>query len=391
MGWRGRSGGRGVMGGGRWRGERRVALAAGLLLLAAGTHGGCEDKLPGCDKDTHCGVKGRGDRKCKNKGNGNHCSAQCDNGYYAANTWTGKATCGGGYRQLCYVCSTDKHGNRQWMRSPYTGGQNGDTSGPDCQPVPCAAHSPVPNANLCQAGHFDGPTCGPLDCDPGYTRSGDDDDATFTCSASGHWTGGDMECLPVENFCPLPSEAIEGKKPRDPESCSTTVGSVCAVDCADGYEQVGGEHSYKCSPKDDGGGGEWVPVLEGEELQCERRCPAEADGVPVEGSQFPVGCDRDPSKHSPCTARCDEGYTKAAGTQFWVGSQADAFPSMAAAMPSPSSSSMGGATGLSANALQQWHDAQQQELARLFQESQKMQQALTAQHQQADASAHWDP
>ncbi len=83
-------------------------------------------------------------------------------------------------------------------------------------------------------------------------------------------------------------------------------------------------------------------------------------------------------------------YTKAAA-QFGGGSEADAFPSMAAAMASPSSASMGGVAQLSANALQQWHEAQQQELARLFQESQKMQHALTAQHQQTVASAHWDP
>ena len=78
-------------------------------------------------------------------------------------------------------------------------------------------------------------------------------------------------------------------------------------------------------------------------------------------------------------------YTKVAPP---LDTQADAL-SMAAGTSSFSPASAGTSANLSANALQQWHDAQQREIARLFEESQKMQQSLTAQHQQEDDSAHW--
>ena len=77
-------------------------------------------------------------------------------------------------------------------------------------------------------------------------------------------------------------------------------------------------------------------------------------------------------------------YTKVAPP---LDTQADAL-SMAAGTSSFSPASAGASASLSANALQQWHDAQQREIARLFEESQKMQQTLTAHHQQEDDSAH---
>ena len=78
-------------------------------------------------------------------------------------------------------------------------------------------------------------------------------------------------------------------------------------------------------------------------------------------------------------------YTKVATR---LDTQDDAFSSMAAGTLSWSPASAEASASLSANALQQWHDAQQRELARLFEESQQMQQTLTPQHQQEGDSAH---
>ena len=63
----------------------------------------------------------------------------------------------------------------------------------------------------------------------------------------------------------------------------------CVAECsrADGYEQVGGDTTYRCALDADGQP-VWVPVGEG--LQCERRCPAEGAGVPPRSPIFGQTC-----------------------------------------------------------------------------------------------------
>jgi hypothetical protein len=186
--------------------------------------------------------------------------------------------------------------------------------------VHCAASAPAPHAAPCKEGVYGDHGCIAA-CETGYrAKSGSDE---YTCAANGLWEGGSLECEPVTDYCPsfdIPNNhtGFPGLMRRPGAVCAQTIGSVCHAVCDvdHGWERASGDGLYKCTAEGDSEG-IWLPEG-GEELVCEKRCPAPADDLPVDGSLFPAGCDRTPGSGEACTARCDEGWEKIGGSPAYT-------------------------------------------------------------------------
>eukprot|EP01043_Picozoa_sp_COSAG02_P021262 COSAG02_NODE_1076_length_14725_cov_10.610215_7_plen_1187_part_00 len=260
----------------------------------------CPDTLP-TTACPHCRAKVDQGR-CITREENDFCLAECDDGFYATQSWVAKDKAGDrypdGFECFCdsdcpysprdtECCWRNWYWDKHYDKGHYAAEDLGCTAlCPNEAPVAHAARCPVSK----QVKHG-GQPCVPA-CDAGYTPSGRT--RSYTCGEDSRWTGGDMVCSPVHcESRPAAPNAL----PCD----AKTYGEQCAARCAPGYTPNGGGDTYNCAAN-----GRW----EGGSLECRPLadfCPAFGDflrGNPGAVASRPETCDR--TIDAECHAACDE-------------------------------------------------------------------------------------
>lgn len=204
---------------------------------------------------------------CLGKADGSTCIVECAVGY----TITGDA--------VVWTC------------------QSGSFSGsglPACTPNKCTMGFPsgVGVTHGC-IGAVTAGTC-TAQCGAGYTGTS----TNFTCQNTGELSGTRPAC--TATAC----TALSLDPSRRAAACAgKTTGQTCVVDCADGYDLVGGAKLYTCQTNGSLTG--WPPTCQA------RQC---TEGVPT-GSDLKVGVTCNALKTAEtCAVSCADGYSGSAST-----------------------------------------------------------------------------